>query len=127
MNCELIELPIAGDSEHSAYYCPVCRMTSEGPSLAASGRSMMLRTCPAGVPTAAEIDAFEAKREKELGDITAEIIKRTGLAVAYKTVRAWVRDIPVSEVVCDGCKARQEWLNDVSRRFKRWWNAGAET
>lgn len=75
-------------------------------------------------PTAAEIDAFERRRERELGDLAAEIIQRSGLEVAYKTVLAWVRNVPVQEINCGGCAGRQEMLNNLSRRFRRWWRAG---
>lgn len=123
MNCELVESPIAGDDEHSEYYCPLCRITSKGPALAAVGRSVMLRTCPARAPSAAEIEDSRQRRERELGDIAAEILERSGVTASYKMALAWARRIPVSEVVCQGCRSRQEWLNNKSRQFKRWWRA----
>ena len=77
-------------------------------------------------PTADEIDAYLANRERELGDITAEIIKRTGVGATYKTVLSWVKNVPVGEINCGGCYERQEMLNNLSRRFRRWWRATAK-
>jgi hypothetical protein len=74
-------------------------------------------------PTDAEINAYIERRDKELGDIVAGIIEQTGLDVSYKTVLSWLRHQPVAEVECGGCVSRREKLNDLSRRFKRWWRA----
>lgn len=124
MKCELTEVPLANGLSHY-----VCRYgdTHVGTASAVLGR-MPSRQCqgPLRPVSEREIAAFEERREKELGDIAAEILKRTGVETAYKTVLAWVQRIPVSEVVCTGCANRQEWLNEKSRQFKRWWNKGAE-
>jgi hypothetical protein len=123
MKCELTEVPLAnGKSQY------VCRYGDShvGTSSAVLGKMPRRSPCrgPLRPVDEREIAAFEERKERELGDIAAEILKRTGVAATYKTVLSWVRGIPISEIVCGGCRERQEFLNNVSRRFRRWWNAG---